>query len=45
MNPRQTSNQAMEPTTGPRTLKFPMTPTSHPAATLALASGGSSWSR
>jgi len=33
-------NQAMHPTAGRRTLKFSMTPTSHPAATRALASGG-----
>jgi hypothetical protein len=38
-------NQAMEPTTGRRTPKFSMTPTSHPAATRALARGGSSCSR
>ncbi|HEY2711220.1 MAG TPA: DUF3592 domain-containing protein [Chthoniobacterales bacterium] len=40
-----TSNHAMQPTTGRRTLKFSMIPTSHPAATRALASGGSSCSR
>jgi hypothetical protein len=33
-------NQAMQPTTGRRTLKISMTPTSSPAATRALASGG-----
>jgi hypothetical protein len=33
-------NQAMQPTTGRRTPQFFMTPTSHPAATRALASGG-----
>ena len=39
-------NHAMEPTRlGRRTPKFSMTPTSHPAATRALASGGSSCSR
>ena len=41
----KSSNQAMEPTTGRRTPKFSMTRTSHPAATRALASGGSSCSR
>jgi hypothetical protein len=38
-------NHAMEPTTGRRTPKFSLTRTSHPAATRALASGGSSCSR
>ena len=33
-------NLAMHPTTGRRTPQFFMTPTSHPAATRALASGG-----
>jgi hypothetical protein len=42
---RNASNRAMERTTGRRTPKFPMIPTSHPAATRALASGGSSCSR
>ncbi len=36
----QRPNQAMQPTPGRRTLKLPMTPTSTPAATRALASGG-----
>jgi hypothetical protein len=40
-----TPNHAMEPTTGRGTPKFSMTLTSHPAATRALASGGSSCSR
>ncbi len=35
-----TSNQAMQPTAGRRTLKFAMTQTSPPAATRALASDG-----
>ena len=34
------SNQAMQPTPGRRTLKISMTPTSSPATTRALASGG-----
>lgn len=38
-------NQAMEPTTGRRTTEISMTPISHPAATRALASGGSPCSR
>jgi membrane protease YdiL (CAAX protease family) len=33
-------NQAMQPTTGRRTPQFFITPTSHPAATRVLASGG-----
>jgi hypothetical protein len=35
-----TPNHAMQPTTGRRTAKISMTPTSHLAATRALASGG-----
>jgi hypothetical protein len=38
--PRVTSNQAMQPTPGRSTAKFSVTPTSLPAATRALASGG-----
>jgi hypothetical protein len=45
VKPRQTPNHAMEPTTGRRALKFSMIRTSRPAATRALASGGSSCSR
>ena len=41
----ETSNHAMQPTPGRRTTKISMTPTSHSAATRALASGGSSCSR
>jgi hypothetical protein len=40
-----TSNQTMEPTTGRRTTKFSMTPTSHPAATCAIVTGRSACSR
>ncbi len=36
----KTSNHAMQPTAGRRTLKFSMTQTSSSAATRALASGG-----
>ena len=35
-----TPNQAMQPTPGRRTPEFSMTPTSNPAATRAVASGG-----
>ena len=38
-------NQALQPTAGRRTPQFFMTPTSHPPATRALASGGSAPSR
>ncbi len=37
--PLKGSNQAMQPTAGRRTLKFPMTQTSSPAETRPLASG------
>ena len=37
---RERPNQAMQPTAGRRTAEISMTPTSHPAATRALASGG-----
>jgi hypothetical protein len=33
-------NQSIQPTAGRRTAKFFMTPTSHPATTRVLASGG-----
>ncbi len=40
LQPHKRPNHAMQPTAGRRTLKISMTPTSSPAATRALASGG-----